>query len=102
MMGGGEQGLSGSWTHSFEEDVGADMVYRPSGTFAFPVGRRPRDTLDFSMPGQVTTGAPGPDDRLQRSTTSLTPLGMNRFRIGDGREIEVVEVRSDILKVRSA
>ena len=100
MMGGGEQGLSGSWTHSFEEDVGADQVYRPSDSFAFPTGRRPRDTLDFSVPGQVTTGAPGPDDRLQRTTTSLTPLGMNRFRIGNAREIEVIEVRGDLLRLR--
>lgn len=100
MMGGGEQGLSGSWAHSFEEDTGADQVYRPSDSFTFPPSRRPRETLDFSAPGQVTTGVPGPDDRLQRSTVSLTPLGMNRFRIGDAREIEVIEVRSDLLKVR--
>ncbi len=100
MMGGGEHGLSGAWTHSFEEDVGSDKVYRPSDSFSFPTGRRPRDTLDFSTPGQCTTGVPGPDDRLQRTTVNMTPLGMNRFRLGESREIEVVEVRSDMLKVR--
>jgi hypothetical protein len=104
MMGADQQpfSLSGAWTHSFEEDEGNVQVYRPSNSFAFPPSRRGRETLEFGAPGQVITGVPGPDDRLQRTTSSLTPLGMNRFRIGEGRTIEVVEAGSDILKVRQA
>jgi hypothetical protein len=104
MMGADQQpfSLSGAWTHSFEEDEGNVQVYRPSNSFAFPPSRRGRETLEFGSPGQVVTGVPGPDDRLQRTTSSLTPLGMNRFRIGETRTIEVVEAGSDILKVRQA
>lgn len=103
-MGTGQMssGLSGSWTHSFEEDEGAVQVYRPSNSFAFPPSRRGRETLDFSQTGQVVTGTPGPDDRHQHAGASLTSLGMNRFRIGDARVIEVVESGPDVLKVKPA
>lgn len=94
--------LSGTWTHSFEEDEGNVQVFRPSHAFAFPPSRRGRETLDFDNPGQVVTGVPGPDDRLQRTSSSLTPMGMNRFRIGEARVMEVVEAGADILKVRHA
>ena len=94
--------LSGAWTHSFEEDEDSVQAYRPSDSFAFPPSRRGRETLEFDHPGEVVTGVPGPDDRLQRTTSSLTPLGMNRFRIGEARVIEVVEADGDILKVKSA
>ncbi|WP_332879596.1 hypothetical protein [Massilia sp. S19_KUP03_FR1] len=98
-MGAGEKGLSGSWTHSYEEDTGNEQVYRPD-SYAFPPSRRPRARLDFGA-GQVTTAVPGPDDKLQRSTAPITALGMNRFRLGDGPEIEVIEARTDTLRVRS-
>jgi hypothetical protein len=94
--------LGGAWTHSFEEDEGAVQVYRPSNSFAFPPGRRRRETLEFDAAGQVVVGVPGPDDRLQRTTSSLTALGMNRFRTADGRTLEIVEARSDILKLKQA
>lgn len=93
-------GLSGAWTHSFEEDEGDVQVFRPSASFSFPASRRGRQTLDFDPAGQVVIGAPGPDDRLQRTASSLTPVGMNRFRIGQSRTIEVLESGSDILKVK--
>ena len=93
-------GLSGAWTHSFEEDEGDLQVFRPSNSFSFPASRRGRQTLDFEPAGQVVIGAPGPDDRLQRTTSSLTPVGMNRFRIGESRVMEVVETGNDVLKVR--
>jgi hypothetical protein len=102
MMGMEQQpfSLSGEWTHSFEEDEGDIQVFRPSNSFAFPSSRRGRETLEFVNPGEVVAGVPGPDDRLQRTTSRLTSLGMNRFRIGEARVIEIVEVGSDILKVR--
>ncbi len=97
-MGAGEQGPVGAWIHSFEEDTGSEQVYRPE-TYPFPASRRPRDKLDFNA-GQVMTAVPGPDDKLQRSAAAITALGMSRFRLGDGREIEVLEAGSDVLKVR--
>ena len=103
-MGAEQQsaGLSGAWTHSFEEDEGNIQVYRPSNSFTFPPARRVRDTLDFSAPGQVLAGVPGPDDKLQRTTSSLTSMGMGRYRIGDMRVIEVIQSAGDILKLRPA
>lgn len=92
--------LSGSWTHSFEEDTGDELVFRPSASFTFPPSRRPRDTLDFSA-GQATTATPGPDDRIQRNAASMTVMGVDRLRMGDGRLIEVIEARPDLVRVRS-
>lgn len=94
--------LSGAWTHSFEEDQGEIQVYRPSDSFHFPPSRRPRETLEFDGAGQVVIGRPGPGDRLQRASSSLTPLGMNRFRIADGRTLEIIEAGSDILRLTQA
>jgi len=93
-------GLSGTWTHSFEEDEGDIQTYRPNGSFAFPPSRQGRDTLDFEQAGQVVSGTPGPDDRLLLSSSGMTSLGMNRFRIGDAQVIEVIASSPDVLKVR--
>lgn len=95
----GQQRLSGSWTHSFEEDSGDEQVFRPSAGFAFPPSRRPRDTLDFSTE-QMTSRMPGPDDRVHQTTSTMAPAGENRV-VANGRELEVIEVRSDLLRVRS-
>ncbi len=101
-----EVALRGSWTHSFEEDEAGVRLYRPTHGYAFPPSRRGRETLDFDTAGQVLSGAPGPDDRPRLSAAALTPLGMNRFRIGaaeaPGRVIEVLEARPDLLKLRYA
>ena len=64
-------GLSGTWAHSYEEDEGGVQVYRPYDTFPFPSRRQGRATL-----------------------------GMNHFRLGDARVIEVLESGPDVLKVR--
>ena len=101
MMGDVQtNGLGGTWAHSFEEDEGEVQVYRPRDTFAFPPSRRGRETLDFRDAGQVVSGMPGPDDRQVHARADVTALGMNRFRLGDARVIEVVEAGPDILKVR--
>lgn len=92
--------LSGSWTHAFEEDTGDELVFRPSASFTFPPSRRPRDTLDFSA-GKATTAAPGPHDRIHRTATSMTIMGTDRVRMGDGRLLEVIEARPDVVRVRS-
>ena len=107
MMNQESAGLSGSWAHSFEEDEGDVLVYRPSRNFAFPPSRRGRETLDFDAAGQVVTGMPGADDRQRLTKSGLTALGMNRFRLdgadgaaGVGAVIEIVEAAADLLKLR--
>jgi hypothetical protein len=106
-MNGSTQGpsLVGAWTHSFEEDEGDVQVFRPAHAFAFPLSRRGRESLEFGANGDVKTSAPGPDDRYRASTSSLTALGMNRYRIGAAggkseQVVEVVEQAPDLLKLR--
>jgi len=82
------------------------LVYRPTHSFAFPPSRRGRETLEFGNAGQVVPGMPGPDDRPRSTSSSLTALGMNRFRLdgagAPGQVIEIVEAGPDVLKVSSA
>jgi len=92
--------LGSRWLHSFEEDEGDVQVYRPADSFDFPPSRRGRETLDFGMPGQVMTGMPGPDDRTRSTRSNLVALGANRYRLGGGQVIEVVEVSPQSLKLR--
>jgi hypothetical protein len=94
-----EQATKGAWMHSFEEDTGNELVFRPASSYPFPASRRPRDTLDFDT-GQLVRAVPGPDDKLQRTPGAITPLGMRRYRLDDGREIEVIDADSTILRVR--
>jgi hypothetical protein len=94
--------LAGSWTHSHEEDSADLQVYRPTHAFAFPPGRRGRETLEFGAGGQMASGMPGPDDKQSR--TGLTSLGMNRYRLDGGQTpgqiIEIVQSEPGLLKVR--
>jgi hypothetical protein len=41
----------------------------------------------------------GPDDRPRHTTTGLTALGMNRYRLGE-KVVEVVEATPETLKLR--
>lgn len=96
--------IQGSWTHSFEEDQGDVLVYRPTHAFAFPPARG-RETLEFGDGGELIERTPGPDDRPRDTAGSWTALGMNRFRLGgtadtSGRVIEVLEHTPSILKIR--
>ena len=94
---------TGAWTHSFEEDEGDLLVFRPSMSFSFPPSRRFRETLVFEG-DSVTSGMPGPDDRTQHSSGSITVLGNNLFRFEEGERsgqvFEMVEVNSDRLVLR--
>jgi hypothetical protein len=90
--------------HSFEEDGAGVQIYRPTGSFAFPPSRCGRESLDFGRAGEVVIGVPGPDDRPRSTSSSLTALGMNRFRLegagAPGQVMEIVEAGADVLKVR--
>lgn len=94
----------GSWTHSFEEDQGGLLVYRPTATFAFPPSRGGRDTIVIGEGGEVTELMIGPDDR-PRAAGPLKALGMNRYAAGGmpgapERVIEIVEATAEILKIQ--
>lgn len=96
--------IQGSWTHSFEENQGDILVYRPTHSFAFPPARG-RETLEFGQGGELIEWAPGPDDRPRDTAGRWTALGMNRFQLRGtanalGQVIEVVEYTPEILKIR--
>jgi hypothetical protein len=99
------EAIHGSWTHSHEEDQGDVLVYRPTGSFAFPPARG-RDTLEFSEGGELTEHTPGANDRSHSAEGRWTALGMNQYRLEGtantpGRVIEVVEHTPEILKIRN-
>ncbi|QYF93803.1 hypothetical protein KY495_00745 [Massilia sp. PAMC28688] len=102
-MNGQTGALAGAWTHSFEEDQGSLLVFRPSQSFPFPPSRRGRETLAFDG-DEVTTGMPGPDDRTRHATASVTALAPNlvRFEGGEraGQTYEVVEASGERLMLR--
>ena len=93
----------GMWTHSFEEDNGEMLVFRPSQSFPFPASRRFRETLAFEG-SSVVRGMQGPDDRTRHATSTVTHLGDNlvRFDGGDhiGQVYEMVEVSGEMLTLR--
>jgi hypothetical protein len=98
--------VTGSWTHSFEEDEGVVHVYRPTNSFPFPLSRKGRETIEFDAGGKVNMQEPGPDDRLNIKTYSWRAIDMNRFAlrgIGDEHErvIEILDAKPDILKIRN-
>lgn len=87
--------ISGSWTHSFEEDEAGVEVYRPTATFAFPPSRRGRQVLEFSG-GEggdtVTSLAPGPDDRPRAAPGgALRALGEGRYADDAGKVLEIID-----------
>ena len=105
VMTQGAAPVSGSWTHSFEEDeAGGVLVYRPTHSFAFPPSRAGRDSIEFGEGGGFSEWTPGPDDRPRSSAGRWQALGMNRFALStadaSGRVIEVLEATQDILKIR--
>lgn len=97
---------SGSWTHSFEEDEpGGVLVYRPTHSFDFPPTRAGRDTVVFGEGGELTELGQGPDDRPRAKPGRWIARGMNRFTLAATAEapervIEVIEARSDVLRIR--
>jgi|SRR6476646_5493284 hypothetical protein len=97
--------VTGSWTHSFEEDKAEYEVYRPTDTFPFPLSRRGRETLEFSHGGEMRMEEPGPDDRLYIKKCTWSSIGKNRFVISgvevEGeRIVEILDAKPDLLKIR--
>ncbi len=93
--------ISGSWTHSFEEDDAGIEVYRPTATFAFPPSRKGRQVLEFSGADNTATAlAPGPDDRPRAAPGgALRALGAGRYADGAGKVLEIVEATPAMLKL---
>lgn len=97
--------ISGSWTHSLEEDEADVLVYRPTDTFPFPPSRRGRETFEFREGGELVVLTPGPDDRPRETQGRWTALGMSRFQLAGtadapGQVIEVLEHSPEVFKIR--
>ena len=96
------QGVTGRWTHSFEEDRGDVLVYRPSD-HNFP--RSPgRDGIEFSADGSCTEWVPRRGDALEPVPGRWRATGDGRLHVttdrGEQRVIEVVQLGPDRLEIR--
>jgi hypothetical protein len=93
------------WTHAAEEDDGDRMVFRPSDSDALAPSRAPRMSFDLAHGGELTSYAPGPDDR-RTSTSGRWRLHGSRLVLepGDGavRQYEVDEAGPERLVLRPA
>lgn len=94
---------AGKWVHSFEEDAGDVLVFRPSQSFSFPASRRFRETLEFQG-STVINGMPGADDRTRYEAMDTGSLDQNLVRLDAGEHAgqvyEIVEVTGDRLTLR--
>ncbi len=98
------QGVTGRWTHSFEEDHGNVAVYRPSD-HNFP--RSPgRDGLQFSDDGSYTEWVAGRGFGLEAVVGRWRDAGDGLLHItterGEHRVVEVVQLAPDRLELRRA
>jgi hypothetical protein len=92
------------WTHSREEDVDGEMVFRPSD-YSFPPARG-REGLEFRQNGEFLQYGIGPGDRSQAvkgrwRTTSSNVIEVE-FPQGGARPYRLVVTQEDddVLKVR--
>ncbi|MEH6307090.1 lipocalin family protein [Olivibacter sp. CPCC 100613] len=60
--------LKRKWIHSFEEDNGDEIVYRPEG-FSLPLARG-RDKINLEEDGKLVNSHPGRDDASRSHTGS--------------------------------
>lgn len=89
------------WMHSREEDEGDVRVYRPAGYDLPPA--RGRRGLEFRPDGELLEIGPGPADKPQATAGHWEPTGERRARVslaGEPREVEIVDLEPDRLKLR--
>lgn len=94
------QAVGVTWLHSWEEDAGGELVYRPDG-FAFPPSRRGRDGFALAADGTLTVLVPGPADRHVESdgTWAETASGVE-LTLG-ARVLRVTSADADRLTAES-
>lgn len=84
--------IAARWIHSFEEDDGDRMVFRPP-SYGFPRSRGARFGLDLTADGIAKIDGPGPADRptLKEGRWSIVPgegLGTLRLLSAEGLTYE--------------
>ncbi len=94
--------LHGRWTHSFEEDSGDEMVFRPAGHPLPPA--RGRTSIELRPDGTYVESAPGPVDVPGESSGSWS-LDGDRLVLGGtddqpGHDWRVTAATADRLTVR--
>ena len=106
-MDEGDAPIRGRWTHSFEEDDGDVLTYRPTDTFR---RSRPREAAATPLSSRRAANSPnmppgGTTGRAQRLSVVGRPWVSNRIMLGGtegapGQVIEVIELTPDILRLR--
>jgi hypothetical protein len=101
---GGTPDIVGTWLHSYEEDTGSTMVYRPA-EHPFQPSRRVRGGLEFRPDGTFAELRPGPDDRPREALGRWRDQGAGRVRVsfpegrGDPFELVVLSCENGVLTV---
>ncbi|MCL4641280.1 MULTISPECIES: lipocalin-like domain-containing protein [Olivibacter] len=93
--------LKGKWVHSFEEDSGDEMVYRPEG-FSLPLARG-RDKINLEEDGKLVNSHPGRDD-VPRSNTGSWQLEQDklilRFDTDNKEQYTICEISTEKLVLK--
>ena len=99
----GREGLTGRWMHSFEEDHGDVLVYRPP-EHDFPRARG-RDGIEFAPDGSFVEWAVGRGDAQEavpgrwRTAEASGAVEVSTAR-GEEQVLEIVTLAPDRLEVR--
>ncbi|MEU6375574.1 hypothetical protein [Streptomyces sp. NPDC046909] len=100
-MSGPPPELIGSWVHAYEEDSPGVTVYRPAG-YPLPPARGRRG-LEFAADGTFTERPLGRGDApgLRTGRWTGTPTGLSLSVSGTDRQLDVLYVDDQVLKVRA-
>ncbi len=92
--------VTGSWTHSFEEDDDDVEVYRPTLDYPFPPSRRGRRRLDFAG-DDVVESAPGAADKPV-PTASFQSGGQGSWHdpVPEQPGFQILEATPEMLRIR--
>ena len=98
----GRPGVTGRWMHSFEEDHGDVLVYRPPD-HDFPRARG-RDGIEFAPDGSFVEWAVGRGDAAQALPGSWRAADGGAVEVstdrGGGQVLEILAVTPDRLELR--
>jgi hypothetical protein len=95
-------GVAGRWMHSFEEDRGDVLVYRPPD-HDFPLARG-RDGIEFAPDGSFVEWAIGRGDAGQAVPGRWRTADGDAVEVatdsGGGQVLEILQVAPDRLEIR--
>lgn len=93
--------LCKKWRHSFEEDRDGLIVYRPE-SFTFPPARG-RSGIEFRHDGTFIKTNIGSTDIIKDYKSQWQIINPHNLKVSIGKDeqnLEIIECKSDLLKIR--